>query len=147
MRQCSGATGVELAILRRAKAKGCPGFSSAGRVDFTQVKPWLDLHTEELQAEVEENSRDHWSLELLKTQTKRQQFAYESEQGKYLAKEVVAQQVAAIAASAKAVLKSRLEDELPAKLAGLDAIAVKELLTKTPDDVCAVFQGGFDSWK
>lgn len=141
MRQASGATDIALSVLRAAKAAGCPGFTSAGRVDLAQVRPWLEIHAEEMQGEVDENSREFWSLEKLKYQAKREQLAFEHEQGLYLKKDDVASQLKAIAAATKAQLKTTLEDELPAKIVGLDAIGIKEVMAKTVDDVCRQLQG------
>ncbi len=146
MKQAAGACQIPLTIIRLAKSKGAPGFDSAGRVDMRELKPWIDGNAGTLQEAAQENSREYWSLEKLKAEAQIEKHKLESLQGKYLAKEDVARQLTALVTAAKSVLVNQLENELPPKLAGLDAIAIKELTAQTVNEVCKLLSGG-ELWK
>ncbi len=147
MRSAAAACQIEYQVIRAAKAAGAPGFQAAGRVDMRLLKPWLDVNAATLQANTQENTREYWSLERLKYQAKREQFAYESDQGAYIARTDADANLAALAAATKAVLRARLETELPQKIQGLGPIELQAVLTRTVDEICEVFQGGVDQWK
>jgi len=146
MAACAAATGFTKGCLKAAKSLNAPGFTLGGRVNWAELKPWLDSHAEQLQSETEENSKDFWSLQKLKFDAKRSELAYETDKGNLLSKEEVSAQVTSLASATKSVLRTRLEEELPAKLVGLDAISIKKVMADTVDSICEVFTKGFESW-
>jgi hypothetical protein len=145
MKQASAEYGVSVALLRAAKAKGCPGFHPSGRINWELVGPWIQEHTEELQV-CETDNKDYWAVEKLKWDAQRSKLAYEQQQGLYLSKQDVALQLNAIAAATKGILLSELEQSLPAKLVGLGEIQIRETMRQTVDTLCANIQRGVAPW-
>jgi hypothetical protein len=145
MRQAAGAKGVSVSTLRNAKASGCPGFHQSGRVNWAQVEPWLASNANNLPED--EESKEHWELFKLRADAQRSQLALETAQGKHLSKDEVAAQITQLSSAAKSVLRTTLEDELPAKIQGLDAIAIKAVMAQAVDEICSIFERGFSQWK
>ena len=145
MKQAAAIKQLSVSLLKAAKASGCPGFDKSGRVYWEQVQPWLTEHADELKANQEE-SKDYWVLFKLRADAQRSQLALERDKGLYLSKEEVAQQLLQLGSATKAIFKTKLEDELPPQLVGLDSISIKEKLSKAVDEICAIFQRPFEQW-
>jgi hypothetical protein len=145
MKQAAGAKQLSVSLLKAAKASGCPGFHASGRVYWEKVAPWITEHLDEL-SQRQEDSKDYWVIFKLRADAKRSQLALEKEEGLYLTKEEVAQQITQLATAAKSVLKTKLEDELPPKLLGADVHTLRDELSKTLDEICGIYQRKFGQW-
>jgi hypothetical protein len=145
MRQCAAVKGIPLSVLKAAKEAGAPGFRPSNRVYWEDLAPWLEQHREALQQE-NTDTKEYWAKFKLRCDGLRSELALKKDNGELLSKTEVSQQLTRLSLAAASLLRTKLEEELPPRLLGLDVIAIREQMAKAVDSVCEVFQKGVDQW-
>ena len=138
MAYCSADTGVPKSVLRLAKTKGAPGFIGY-RIDWNQLKPWLDLHGKELEEEATDNLQA-WKTRKTKADALMAEIQLDELKEKYLIKEEVMAQVKAVALAQKNILKSKLCNELPPRLLGMNVTDISIEMDKVLKEVCLLME-------
>ncbi len=146
MRQLSGAKDIPLTVIKAAKEAGAPGFSASNRIYWAELGPWLQENIDSLKTAAGDKDKAQWILLKLKCDALRSELALAKEKGELIAKDEVSTQLTRLTSAASNLLKTKLEDEAPARLAGLDAIAIRQELARIVDDIAATFQKGLGQW-
>ncbi len=136
--QCAASQGISKTVIRAAKAKGAPGFIGH-RVNWTLLKPWMDEHKSALDVEDIDNYQK-WRTKRERHEANIAEIKELEARGKFLLKEEVESQIKAIALAQKAILKSRLTQELPPKLLGLSVTEIGVIMDECVHDICRLME-------
>ncbi len=133
---------LSLAVVRRAKRMGAPGFQS-GRVYPAELLPWLRKHGNEAGIGDYDSAR----LAVMMEQARRLKLRNDQTEGALVRRSEVASAVVASITAAKGILRYKLEQEYPAKVAGLDIPQARIYGKRLVDEVCAEMQKLDVYWK
>ncbi|HEV2210841.1 MAG TPA: hypothetical protein VG167_18870 [Verrucomicrobiae bacterium] len=97
------------------------------------------LHSKEDSLAVERKAAVHAKRIKLETETA-------ILKGLYVEREQIAPLLRNLALRQRAELKNKLENELPAKLAGQDPLQIQERLARTVDELCSIFKNATAEW-
>lgn len=134
MTQCAGATGIPLPILRRAKRAGCDAFTAGSRVALGPLLHYLFGDA------ASHDGVCNWSDELRKWQARRQEQAWQERAHELIERSRVITFFAALATRQKDILRQRLENELPARMAGVDPGSGRVIAKRVVDEICDEMQ-------
>jgi hypothetical protein len=120
--------------------KDAPGATRAG-FDVEAVSAFIRKHADNLRTstKVDPKLAELRALEL-KLKCERLEVLLSKEKGDCLSKAKVLADVKQLAQLTKAVLRQKLETELPPKLAGCSVVQIAAAMAKTVDEVCAIMQ-------
>lgn len=142
MKQCSGITGINLDVLKAIKARGCPAFLPSGRIDGPKLRAWLSKHPQDTGTdEAPRNRKDR----LIDEQIRRLQLANDRKAGELMEIVRVKQSIAFFNARLDSYL-SRLENEWPSLLAGLEPPAIRAYLRRGTDEIRAEISRCYGVW-
>jgi hypothetical protein len=133
-------------LLRLAKKSGCPGFEASGRIHWDVAEPWFNQHRVELEDELEDNLLK-WKTRKTKAEAITAEMELEELKEKYVDKEEAKAFLKQIASATKAVLKSKLTQELPPRLLGLGITEMSLVMDSVVQEICNLFQAPIDKWK
>lgn len=140
LKQCSQATGIPISVLKAAKYHPIQtGFTPGGRIYWDKAKPFIDAHMAELQ-EGADDSLVRWRTKKTKAEAFLAEIELEEAKKKYLLKEEVEANIKAIALAQKNILKTKLCNELPSRLLGMDAVAMSVELEKCLNEICKLME-------
>jgi len=128
---CSGATGIPLAVLKRAKRAGCPAFV-AHRVDLVPLLTWLFASGNDAGVD--------WPAKFKEFQARREELKYEREKAELIEVAAVLEMDAA-ACSRWNAKRIHVEQEWPARLAGKDIPECRDLLMELTTQIGRILQG------
>jgi hypothetical protein len=111
----AAAMGCTASMLKRAKKAGAPGFRSNNSVCISELQPWFEKWSEELEPE----SKEALECERLVIQIKRLNWAHDVERGQYTPNDELKRQGFAIASATRSELL-RIKSDAPS-WAGLSA--------------------------
>jgi hypothetical protein len=112
MQQCSGATGIPIAILKRAKKSGSDAFHESGRVHLDKLLRYLFAHDDPAELD--------WDNELKKWQAKREKIKHDQAAATVVDRSEVRAGIFEAVAILFSELDRRFCSELPGALKGLD---------------------------
>lgn len=127
----AAAMGISERILKQAKKLGCPGFRGS-RVYPADVFPWLKENPI-----APETTKESIELQKLRKLT----HANDVADGLYWKAAQVEDWLVSTVEKIKALLKQRLEDELPPKLEGLRAPEIAARMKQVNIDICNLMRG------
>lgn len=128
---CSGATGIPVAVLKKAKRSGCPAFENT-RVAFVPLLTWLFQKAGDETVD--------WPAKFREFQARREELKYEREAEALIAVTDVREMDAA-AVTAWSLARVRLEQEWPPRLANKSIPECRSALREMTADVGAVLEG------
>lgn len=138
MTHCAAETKVPKRILRLAKSRGAPGFRGH-YIDWHLLGPWIEANLNTLEGEANDN--------LLKWKTKKEkhlaniaEIEENEARERYLLKEDAYAQITAIALAQKNLLKSKLTQELPAKLLGMNVTEMAVEMERVLQEICKLME-------
>lgn len=120
------------------------GHSVSAWRDFLSRHPELGTsHKRKLPpGEVRRASGDiaKWKLEKTKQEARKLKFANDVKEGRYILKEYISDLHARMASGVKRILRQKLENEYPSRVAGLDQPSVRELGKQLVDEILIELQ-------
>lgn len=138
MRQAAAATGIPWATIKAIKANPkCTAFTDGGRVDADALMSFIQENPEAIEVG-EDDTLQKWKVLLTKSNALIAEKELEELQGKYILREEAEQQIRAIALSQKAMLRSRLVNELPQKLVGMTVPQMVVVMENTLNQICGL---------
>jgi hypothetical protein len=143
----SAAAALQIPVdtLRAAKSAGAPGFRGS-RVYPADLVPWLQAQDK---GALQDDKRTLERKKLL-LQCERIAFQNDVERGRYVEKSVFVSALIQLGSEQKALLRQKLESELPGVIPGLEAgqrSEAKSFCKRVVDDVCGRTQRLVDKWK
>lgn len=136
MREAAAELHVPIGIIKAAKVHPeCDAFFASGRIDGDKLTAFLNARMGELE-EVEDETIQKWKVLLTKSNALIAEKELEELQGKYVLREEAEKQIRAIALAQKAMLRSRLVQELPQKLVGMTVPQMVVVMEGTLNDIC-----------
>lgn len=121
MKQAASALNVPLSLLKKAKAAGCDAFINS-RIHEDKLAKWLSEHRQEI---AEKRSKEDVQIEKLLEEVRKIR-TINDERDKILVKrESVVASLQKTADKIRSVLESKLENEYPSVVAGLDVAAAR----------------------
>jgi len=151
MEQCSAATGISMDMLKRAKSHpdgidGESGFHISGRIYWAKLKPWIELHGEELTSG---SADDYFRWRALKMEfsAKAEQLAYEKERDKLVEKEFVHTMLRRIAAAQSSLFNSKFRQEMAPRLQGQNEQQMQIIIDAAVQDVLSILTKEISQWK
>jgi len=130
----AGVTDYSVAFLRELKRRGCPAFRGS-RVYLDELAAYIEENDlEELREQVA--ALDELNAELLRERLRKLRFANDVEEGLYVRKETITEQVLELAVSLKSLLRRKLEDEGPDRLTMRTREEAAEVLRSIVDEIC-----------
>lgn len=143
-RALANAKCLSLKTIRLAKENNAPGFKAAGRINWAELKPWLDANTDLLSKIIDKpkSSDDIDELRKRKLRGEADKVGLEVEKlrDNLLNKEDVKDFLRAIAAAQSAILKDKLITELPIKLVGKNQDEISLLLQEVCNELMKLFK-------
>ena len=140
LKQCSQATGIAMGVLKAAKCHPLQqGFKPNNRIYWAEAQPFVEQHLAELQEGVDD-SLLKWKTKKAKADAFLAEIELDEAKKKYLLKEDVEAQIKAIALAQKTILKAKLTQELPARLLGMDVVAMSVEMEKVLTEVCLLME-------
>jgi hypothetical protein len=134
----SSATSIPKPVLRACKRLNAPGFGLNATVNWEKLKPWFELHYEELTSPVQSD------LATLKTDLLRLDAQYKKLQIRKLEKNLLEPEDVKLLlvelATKQSVLIKTIFNELPPRLAGKAEPDIRLALDKALQEIFAVFQ-------
>lgn len=141
LKAASSKSGYSEAVLKRAKAEGCPAFIGS-RVNVDDLIAWVESNTHVLQ--MDPVSKLEYDTKLIKK--KQAQYDYEKQRGLHIPLDLLKPALMSNQAHLKSILQKALCQELPQKGAMQDAPSLRELGEQLMDGVCEAMQKGVESW-
>lgn len=141
MAQAAAATGISKASLKRAKEKGCPAFKGS-RVDGTALREWLKENESSLHESGEVILKD----QKLAEEVRKLRIRNDKDEEKTIPKGKLAADLHALAADQLQLLRQRLENELPATVAGLDPSSARIIFKRVVDEIAGKMQQLVTRW-
>jgi hypothetical protein len=150
MSALSHATGIAVAVLKRAKRKNAPGFNLNNSINYGLLEPWLKDHMPELTAPTTANDLDKMTLEDLKKKKLERDITIadleiKKRERSYLDPEETKSFLSAMAVAQSGILKKMIK-ELPPKMAGRSAGEIEVILEGAVLEVFTIFKHGLDVW-
>ena len=137
LKQCANATGISPKVLRLAKTKKAPGFRLNNSINMGELKPWLDQHKDELQAEIDASPEmDDLKKESLQKDIEKKTLEIQKLRKLYLDPQEVKEFLTSMAVVQSSLLKSMIA-ELPARCVGK---TIGEIEKEVERSVSAVFK-------
>lgn len=135
MKEAANELGVSVGLVKCAKVKNCDAFMTSGRIIKDKLIKFIEEHRQELE-EAEDESLTKWKVLLTKSNALIAEKELEELQGKYILREEAEKEIRAIALAQKAMLRSRLVQELPQKLVGMTVPQMVVVMEDTLNDIC-----------
>ena len=132
---------VPLALLKKAKRMGAPGFR-ASRVYADELLPWLRDHADEAGSD----KKERLEIRRLKASCERMEFALAVERGEFVPVPSVAELFAGVGTAQLALLRQKLENEYPVACAGQEAAVIRVYGKRLVDDICVRMQKLISEW-
>ncbi len=142
MHRAAAGLKLPLTAVRRAKRMGAPGFQS-GRVYPAELLPWLRKHGTEAGIGDYDSAR----LAVMVETARRLKLRNDQTEGALVRRSEVAAAIVASATAAKGILRYKLEQEYPSKVAGLSVPEAIVYGKRLVDEVCAAMQALDTYWK
>jgi glutamyl/glutaminyl-tRNA synthetase len=116
---CSAATGIPKEILMQLRQLNATGFKKDGRINFSELKPWMDRNPDSLEI-MEKDSSEllKWKTILMKSNARIAEKQLEKIQGRYIDRDEFKKTVKSIAKSQREILRELLVRDLPPRLNG-----------------------------
>ena len=148
MSECSLAQQVTVEVLmalkRRAtdnKVETAAGFKKNGNINWTQLKPYMDVHINDLDLEdIDDDKYLKFRGIRMEATAGIAQIQLEKEKGSILDRAYVEDMIKSIAVSQKTLLKNKLTSELPPQLLGLGVTEMTVILDRVVNEVCELMQ-------
>lgn len=141
MGQAAAMTGLGLDALRMLKRTGCPAFH-ATRVNEAELLAWISTHpVESIRGPV--TLRD----QKLKEEIRKLRVVNDAKQGALASRAKVAASLRAMAGKVRAILDQKLEQEMPAAMAGLDVPGARVYGKRLNDQICEAFAALAKEWE
>ena len=131
---CSGATGIPLAALKKAKKAGCDAFTTNGRVTLAKLLRWVFAEGSEVDLGVD------WIKEKAKTATLRDRIRLEEDRRRVIDMGLVREGLSTGMAVLFGDLDRILGNELPPSLRGIDELAIKRKVSAELERVKTTFR-------
>lgn len=119
MKQCSGETGIPLAILKQAKASGCPAFKSNQTVNLGDFLQWFFSRDDD-------ESDIHWGNKLNEYKAKREKLKLKKDERESLDRGEVQHAIGQHLSRVFDTIRKETCNEFPARCKGLDEIAIQQ---------------------
>jgi hypothetical protein len=127
---CSGATGIPLAVLKKAKRSGCPAFVFH-RVELVPLLTWLFSENGETTVD--------WSAKFKEFQARREELKFEREKEELVPIADIREQDAS-ACSKWNTERVRVEQEWPPRLAGKDIPECRTVLRELTSAIGGILE-------
>ena len=139
---CSGATGIPVAALKKAKKGGCPAFASSGRVYLGPLLRWMFKDGEGADVDLGID----WIKEKAKTQTLRERVKLAKEQGSVMDIGRHRESVAMGQSILFAALDRIFASELPPILKGLSELEIRSKILVEIERMKGEARKHFEEW-
>lgn len=136
---------LPIAALAWAKSERCKAFRGS-RIYLKEFEAWWDLNSERFEDRTDLPSKDVLDREIKQQKLEREKRDDEIDKKKWLPAKETIEAVRTLASNQRAVLQSRLENELPQKLVGRDVIFIRQCLAGVVDELCAIFSSEVAKW-
>jgi phage terminase Nu1 subunit (DNA packaging protein) len=130
---------VPVKWIRRAKKMKCPAFRVGGRIDVQAFKDWWAVHQAEVMGD-DEDTLTKWKTRKTKADAMMAELELEEMKKRSIDIEDVVALLRHIATAQKAMMVSKLVNELPPKTIGLDVVRMAVANREAIEEVCKVMQ-------
>jgi hypothetical protein len=121
LKQCSTKTKIPYGILKAAKNHpDQKGFTPDGRIYWTDAEPFIQAHYDEL----ENDEMEKWKLRKLMSATRQEEIKEAKLKGETIDRIEAEAQLKAISIGMCNILKSKLTQEMPSRLLGMDVVSM-----------------------
>jgi hypothetical protein len=143
MDQASAAMKIPKETLQRIKAKGCPAFRGS-RIYEQELRDYMDANAEQFKT----SGDDTESIKNRKAfeDWRKVKLANDKEEGKLIVRKLVSMRLHELSAGQLTLLRQRLENELPAQVAGLDPASARIIFKRVVDEICGKMQVLVKDW-
>ena len=124
--QCSKAENIPYELLKKAKANSAPGMYSNGDIAWLELKPWLELHRDELDIETND-SIQFFKKEIAKRDVILRDLEIKKAKSESLDPEDVKKFLVSLATLLSSILKKK-KSELSSKCIGYETIIDTEFI-------------------
>lgn len=142
MAQAAGMLGLPLVVLRGAKSQGCPAFRS-NRVFEEPLMEWLRTHKQSGDAPAD---MPQAKLAVVLEQARKLKLANDQREGSLVKRSDVLAHLTEYTGGQKAILRQRLENELPVAGAHLEPAQLRVLCKRYVDEICRDHQRLVEKW-
>ena len=122
-------------MLKLAKASGCPGFESSGRVDGAKVAKWIADNADKFDGEKAVDEMSKWKLERTKYDAQRAKLKFLREDGQLISMHDAEAWYEAQGLAFSTKLYEKIEQELPERVYGLSIPEARVICRKLADEV------------
>lgn len=144
------ASGIPIDHIRAAKALACPACSASGRYDVEPLKEWYAANKTSVLEYLAKDSQgkktgNKWKERKERAQALIAEIELRDRESKALDKDKTIAFLKQIASSQAIVLRNQAQ-ELPHRLLGKSITDMGIILSKSYDDVCAIFNTTLTKW-
>ena len=140
LKQCSNATGISPKMLRLAKTKDAPGFRLNNSINMTELKPWLDIYKDKLQAEIDAfPEMDELKKESLQKDIEKKTLEIQKLKKLYLDPTEVKEFLTTMSVVQSSLLKSMIV-ELPARCVGKTIGEIEKEVERSVSHIFILFK-------
>lgn len=140
----AGMTEYSEQFLQKLKALGCSAFRN-GRVHVDELESYVaDNNLEGLEKILGDD--DALAMEIRRERLRSIRFKNDTEEGRFIRKEQIADRVSEIGTDLKQRLRTALEDELPQRIQGKPAAEIRVIMRDVVDRLCDEFSGKTKEW-
>jgi hypothetical protein len=142
----SNDTGIELDIIQLCKKCNAPGFTDGRRINWTIFKPWYEQH-KDLLLSINLSDYNESKTRLMTAKADREEIKLAEDKRNTLNKTDVISFLKSISAAQSNLLISKLSQELPPKLLGLDVDKMRLVMIDTAYEIINIMKEPIDKWK
>lgn len=146
MGQAAAATGFSKDSLKRAKELGCMAFKPGGRVDGAALREWMRANEAKLRASTEKPGGGPLKDQKLAEEIRKLRIKNDRDDGLSVLKSKIGADLHALASEQLALLRQRLENELPSQVAGLEPSNARIIFKRVVDELSVKMQGLVAKW-
>jgi hypothetical protein len=143
MGQCAASLGVSMDALKAAKRMGCRAFRAGGRVDGEAFKQWLK---ENPQAFEEGEGKGTLKDQKIREEIRKLRIANDAKERALVSRARVIEAIDRTQASIDTLTESKLVNEWPHEVAGLDVNKAREYGRKLKDEMMGEIRKMAEYW-
>jgi len=136
-RQCAAALKIPLAVLKSAKASGCPAFRPGGRVDVPELMAWLFTK--------EAAQGANWVRMFEEFRARREKIRHDKDVGEIVAKVFVRQENQTAMAMMFTVLDRVFCSQMPADLVGRQPAEIRARCVEAIEELKTELRQAFEN--
>ncbi len=145
-KECIDAEKIPRNTLSLAKSMKAPGFnytSGSSRINWDELKPWLEEHKEMLE-EAESTSPTEWKNRLTRAKALQEEMNLEEMKNTYIKKEEVRALFKQIQSAMRSLLITKYGQEISFQQLGLTLPELEKVNKQAMTDICNLFQQGIE---